>query len=503
MDKIELAKIDLLALIGGDADLKRVATTKGGEYAGVCPLCKYSGRRGAPRFKVWPMHPDGWGQWHCFNCGAGGDAIDYIQARDGCGFREALEVLGLQGEGLARLTPAAPKSPKATPSPRPIPWKGPPSAAWQAAARVFCEEAAARLWAPAGAKALAYLRRRGLTEETIRAAGLGYNATEQRPMRESWGLPPHPDHPHVWLPQGIVIPWEIAGDLWRVNIRRPLTKAQLAAGEDKYIGPVGFHNGLYRADTLAPGRPAILVEGEFDALTIHQHAGDLVAAVATGSIGGGRELPWLARLALCSVVLVAFDAESEPKKRETVERAATYWLDALGRLGRRWRPLFKDANSMATEGIDLRAWIEAGLESIRPAQGAVAPSSSPGPVSADSEVIGDPRPDLAEDSGKWEQVLTAAHAHDGRNPRGLYAGLSFLRCMGARLRPDAGRWTFRLGALGDQAEQERLYDTYLQPYTETLRLILGRPAEGACTTALGGDPGAARQMAMGLEAMHV
>lgn len=470
MDKSELAPVDLLSLIGRDTQLKRVATTKGGEYAGVCPICKDGGRRGAPRLRVWPMHPDGKGQWHCFKCDAGGDAIDYIRARDGCGYKEARAALGLGDDGMGRLAPAAP-----SPSPRPAAWPSPPCAAWQAAARAFCEEAAARLWSPAGARALAYLHGRGLADDTIHAAGLGYNAQELRPLRETWGLAPHPEHPHVWLPQGIVIPWEIGGELWRVNIRRPLSKAQQEAGEDKYIGPAGWHNGLYHADALTPGRPAILLEGEIDALTVHQHAGDLVAAVATGSTEGARELPWLARLALAPVVLIAFDAEAQAKTREAVERAAAYWLEALGHAGRRWRPLFKDPNAMAAEGIDVRAWIVAGLGELPPA-GQVEPGRPPTAVMQSPLPAEDPRPDLAEDSAKWGQVLAAAHAHDGGDPQGLYAGLSFLRCMGARLRQDAGKWTFRLGALGGEAEQGRLYDVHLAPHAQVLKAILEQPA---------------------------
>ena len=40
---------DLLTLIGCDTALKKVASTKGGEYAGPCPFCG-----GRDRFRVWP-----------------------------------------------------------------------------------------------------------------------------------------------------------------------------------------------------------------------------------------------------------------------------------------------------------------------------------------------------------------------------------------------------------------------------------------------------------------
>lgn len=96
-----------------------------------------------------------------------------------------------------------------------------------------------------------------------------------------------------------------------------------ACGSRKYIGPAGWSNGLYGADALRCDRSVLLVEGELDALTVRQHAGDLVTPVATGSTGGARRVMWLSRLAVCARVLVAFD--SDPAGDE----AAQYWLDAL------------------------------------------------------------------------------------------------------------------------------------------------------------------------------
>ncbi len=212
----------------------------------------------------------------------------------------------------------------------------------------FCIRAEDHLWAPEGAEALAWLRDvRGLTDKTIRAASLGYNPEDLHEDPQDWDL--GGDHKAVWLPRGVVIPWVTAGHLWRVNIRRP-------AGEPKYIGPAGWREALYRADTLAAAAPAVLVEGELDALTIDQHAGGLAAAVATGSTTGARRARWLARLAVCGTVLVAFDGDAAG------DAAARYWLDVLAN-GRRWRAFYgKDANGQATAGGDVRGWVLAGLD---------------------------------------------------------------------------------------------------------------------------------------------
>jgi DNA primase len=328
--------VDLLALIGADVTLKRQAGTHGGEYAGACPFCGGQDKRDADRFRVWPEE----GRYWCRRCEKHGDAIQYLRDRDRLTYHEALDRLG-----LASGTPA-PAGPTPAPLPRHDPADPPPDQ-WQARAVTFCAACADTLWGPDGTKALAWLTdTRGMTPAAIRGASLGYNQADRREDPASWGLPP--EHKPVWLPRGVTIPWACGGDLWRVNIRRPV-------GDPKYIGPAGSGPGLFGADRLASDWPAILTEGEFDALAIRQAAGDLAIPVATGSTAGARRARWLAALALCSVVLVAFDAD------QAGEEAARYWLGVLPG-ARRWRPYYaKDADGMARAGGDLRAWVLAGL----------------------------------------------------------------------------------------------------------------------------------------------
>jgi hypothetical protein len=50
----------------------------------------------------------------------------------------------------------------------------------------------------------------------------------------------------------------------------------------------GGHPCLFGAETLVPGEPATLAEGEFDAMLLWQEVGDLVGMAATGAAGGLR-----------------------------------------------------------------------------------------------------------------------------------------------------------------------------------------------------------------------
>ena len=170
-------------------------------------------------------------------------------------------------------------------------------------------------------------------------ASLGYNAEDRREAPDLWGF--GDDHKSVWLPAGS----QSRGP----RAARVAREYPPARGIPKYVAAAGSANALYRVDTLAPGFGAVLVEGEFDALTIWQHAGGIISSVATGSTSGARRPHWLTRLASCGVVLAAFDDD------EAGEEAAAYWLDVLPN-ARRWRPYYgKDANGLATGGGNVAA----------------------------------------------------------------------------------------------------------------------------------------------------
>ncbi len=331
--------VDLYALISRDTPLRRTAATNGGEYSGPCPLC----RRGTDHFKYWRGAHGRGERWACLGpkagrsgCDKGGDAIQYLRDRDHLTYPEARARLGLTPPGGVNRRGTrsggnnllvAPIAPSAGPcAPPPL---TPPNPAWQTRATQFAARCALLLWEDEGRRALDYLHRRGIADTTLRAFHIGYNPEDLHDDHAAWGLPP-PAPPNgvrrrIWLPRGITFPWYIdaapgaAPAIWRLNIRRPLTPAQIARGEPKYLGPPGFANALYNAGALgadpATALPAVLVEGELDALTIVQAAGDLVVAVATGSTAGARRLQWLARLAQAPRVLVAFDVDDQRRRR--------------------------------------------------------------------------------------------------------------------------------------------------------------------------------------------
>jgi DNA primase len=82
-DSIERVKdaVDMVELVGARSDLRRVGT----RWTGLCP---FHDER-TPSFSVNAEH----GLYHCFGCGASGDAIRFIQETEALDFKGAVELL--------------------------------------------------------------------------------------------------------------------------------------------------------------------------------------------------------------------------------------------------------------------------------------------------------------------------------------------------------------------------------------------------------------------------
>ena len=325
--------VDLLALAQQNVPLKRAASTNGGEWKGPCPFCG-----GVDRFWVHPKAS----RWYCRQCTSkGGDAITYVQKRDGVNYKEACRRLGLPSHYRQR---SRPQTKDDTPKSLRHDYVALNDEQWQQGASAFHEMTHEALWGPQGQVAQDYLAGRGLKEKTITDYALGYNP---KPLKANWGAT------KVWLPRGIVIPWCIGKQFWALRVRAFGKEAE----RQKYYQPRGAASGLFYGSLsgMTPIRPncqIIMVEGEFDAMLLKQHLNSDWVSVATGSVTGARSQRWVLELSLAARVWLAFDAD------EAGDKAATWWTYQLKRKTQRLRPENgKDITEMVLAGSDLGQWM--------------------------------------------------------------------------------------------------------------------------------------------------
>lgn len=143
------ARNDIESVISSYVNLRR----RGRNLVGLCPFHNEK----TPSFTVYPEN----GSFYCFGCGAGGDAITFIRKIENLDYIEAVRFLaaraGMQmpqeqeSDGTAAIRTRILEMNRA-------------------AGRFFYSV----LYSPAGAEALDYLHRRGLSDATIRHFGLGF-----------------------------------------------------------------------------------------------------------------------------------------------------------------------------------------------------------------------------------------------------------------------------------------------------------------------------------------
>jgi DNA primase len=226
-----------------------------------------------------------------------------------------------------------------------------PTDQWMTGAARIAERATTQLLSNQGMEiGCAYLYRRGLTDDTIHAAQLGYIPVLRKPVAGTvCGI-----DRTIYLPHGIGVPWHLDDKIVRYQIRRLKSRhgqkmSQIPLPDDAKPNPLYFP-----AATLIPGRPTVLVEGEIDALSIWQSAGDRVNVAATGSVAWARTMRNALTLAKSSIVLLAFDSDNAG------DNAVAYWRDVLPKTKRIYVPFAKDANELLQVAGDsvVRKWVE-------------------------------------------------------------------------------------------------------------------------------------------------
>jgi hypothetical protein len=211
------------------------------------------------------------------------------------------------------------------------------------------------LWSAEGSRAREWLQGRGLNDDTLRRWHVGYLRGKATEWRNIAGLS---------VPCGVIIPCEIGGSIWYLKARR-------ASGEPKYMQVKGGKaNALYGADTLRGQSVAVICEGEFDAMLLHQEAGDLVGVATLGSASGRLDLrTWGAYLLPIARLLVSYDLD------DSGDHGAQHLTELTARARLIRVPMGdKDVTDAWKAGANLRQWISEEIAKYGIQKGASLPA---------------------------------------------------------------------------------------------------------------------------------
>jgi len=338
-------RTELLDLVGSSVKLKKA----GKDYTGLCPFHTEK----SPSFSVSPTKQF----YHCFGCGAHGDAIGWMMDFGGLSFPDAVGELA-RSAGMDLPQYAAPT----------------PVQVAQKAKALTLVEVLARAKAfysqnvRGSADAVEYLRnRRGLRAETVVRFGIGY--------AQRGGIAEHLSDvsQQTLIDAGLLVENEdstVVRDKFRNRIMFPIHNERgdvvgfggrvLDDSEPKYLNSPEsdvFHKGeelfgLHIAkQQIRQSRVAVVVEGYMDVVMLHQHG----EPRAVAALGTSLTEPQIVRLfKLADEVVFCFDGDGAGQR--AADRAARIALEVIPE-GKRARfvtlPNEHDPDSfVATNGIE-------------------------------------------------------------------------------------------------------------------------------------------------------
>lgn len=334
--------------------VKKVSSTKGGEYAGPCPGCG-----GTDRFRVWPGDKGGGGSYWCRGCGKGGDNVQFLVEFRGYRYRDAFKEVGRSMPDNYRPAGYRPAASGQLAEFQPRVYESPVEA-WREKAKQFVDKSHQALLE--NKTVLHYLAGRGLDLQAVQGFRLGWCAGERKNncmfrARIAWGLPQLKNeqtgrNKMLWIPRGIVIPCFKAGQIYRIRIRRPKEDLQKKTDIKYYALPGSGHEVMgHNPDHQA----FVVIEAELDEMMVARQSGGLVGTVGLGSaaIKPGSSVFYILKKAVRVLVALDYDRAGF---------AAWGWWKENFENARQWPvPIGKDPGEAFQKGLDIKAWIRDGL----------------------------------------------------------------------------------------------------------------------------------------------
>jgi DNA primase len=314
LDELRM-RTTLSSIIGKHTKLQKA----GREWKACCPFHKEK----TPSFTV----NDEKGFYHCFGCGAHGDAIRYLTETRGLPFIDAVKELA---DGAGMQVPA--------PDPQ-MRERQEKSASlrdvMEAAAQWYIDQ----LQSAAGAETRAYLEQRGITQETQRAFGLGFAPDSRGKLEDAlkeFGR-------DKLIETGLIAMPEEADrspyDRFRSRLMFPIRDQRgrviafsgriIGDGKPKYLNSPDtplFDKGrtIYNFDRASPAareaKRIIVVEGQMDVIALDQ-AGFKEAVAPLGTALTEHQLAMLWRVDEAPIICFDGDSAGQKAAARAIERA--------------------------------------------------------------------------------------------------------------------------------------------------------------------------------------
>ncbi len=299
-----LAKNDIVSVVSSYVDLK----PKGRRLWGLCPVHSEK----TPSFSVSPDRQ----LYYCFGCHIGGSVIQFVMDVEHLTFPEAVEHLANRA-GMAmpeEVNDAAMQRDRAK--------RERLSEACKLAARFFMETLLGEL----GAACRAYLKKRGITSESVKRFGIGYAPSEWEALKRHLGEKGY--EPEELAQAGLLVKNEQTGrtyDAYRGRVIFPIIAvngrvvgfgARVLNNEDKpkYINTgdtplYNKRNNLYGLNLQKSGKLSdlVMVEGYTDVIGLFE-AGVTNAVASLGTALTQQQARLLKRFV--SDVYIAYDGDA-------------------------------------------------------------------------------------------------------------------------------------------------------------------------------------------------
>jgi DNA primase len=299
------AAADIVTVVSDSVSLRKA----GNSYKGLCPFHAEK----TPSFTVNPAK----GIYHCFGCGAGGDAFSFVMRQDRLTFPEAIKALARRaGVALPTERSTADTSRRET-----------LLRAMDLAATFYAEA----LWGPSGERARGYLAGRGISEDVARRFRLGFAPDGWTPL--SSHLRSRGIAEDIAIEAGLAVAREGGNgsyDRFRHRLQFPIRDVQgrvvafggraLGDEQPKYLNssetPLYVKGEMLYAldvarESIRSRDRALLVEGYVDCVMAHQH-GFTETVAALGTAFTTAQLALLRRHA--GELVTFFDADAAGQK---------------------------------------------------------------------------------------------------------------------------------------------------------------------------------------------